>query len=223
MSAERIEELRMRLGALDVTVAEVHEYLALNHQPLNGMVSQNYAEFFTERDLSTFLWLYGWWAPVRDKPQTLPTPSIIQWAWNVNHAPGAPPVTFDDAMQNFYKRALAYCEQANLDPNNPGESPEDRKRRINAERMRNTRAHKKIPDKKLKGDDTLLAQVRGLEAEVANLKAESKAVEEELTAHVKGHQSKMMEFVEQRKLKDAEYRDRINSLLEQIQQLTSSN
>lgn len=222
MSQERIEYLRERLVAPDVQLAEVHEYLALNHQPLQGMVSQDYATFITEQDLSTFRWLFNWWAPVEDKPTTLPTPSIMQWCWNVNHAPGAPPVTFDMSMRNFYDRAINYCQLKDLNPEEPGESKEDRTRRINAKRMRDTRAHKKVPDKKLKGDPALSAQVRGLEEQVRALKAESKAEEDRLHAEVLEHQALMNDASRRKRESIADYKARIGVLVEQISTLTSS-
>lgn len=218
---ERIEFLRARLAERDVTVEEVWDYIALQHQPHAGMQMQPLARFITEQDVANFWMLHDWWAPVAEKPSTLQGPTIIQFCWYVNHTPGAPPVTFYDAMLQWHKRATDWCRTVDLDPNNPGESAEERRRRRNRERMAKVRQHRPVPEKALKHDEALLAQVRGLESECERLKHEAKATDEEYRQRVIGHQQRMLEASEDRKSKAAEFKLRIDTLRQEIRSLTN--
>jgi hypothetical protein len=217
---DKLEHLRARLSERDVAVEEVWDYLILNHQPLPGMQMQHLAQFIESEHLSHFWWLVDWWAPVPDKPPALAMPTIQQFCFNVNFTPGTKPVTFSDAIVNFYNRGVAHLQSVGMDPQNTGESKEERKRRENAERMRNTRGHRRVPDKKIKHDDILAGQVRGLEAERDRLKAEKATVVDKLTDEVKEFQARMMERSEARKATEAEYKARIDSINAEIRNLT---
>jgi len=214
-----LEVLRHRLTERDVTIQEIHRYLELNHQPHQGMVSQLYHTFVTPQDIPQFWWLFDWWDPVRDKPIALPSPTIIQFCWYVNHTPGAPAVTFNEAMQQFYQRCVAHCKLHDLDPANPGESAEERKRRRNRERMAKVRGHRSVPQKAIKHDETLAAQVRGLEAQCDLLKNEAKAIDEQLRLEVLGHQTAMMDASQRRKTTAQDFKDRIEVIRAEINSL----
>ena len=220
-AAQRIEFLRTRLTERDVTVEEVWDYIALNHQPPVGQQMQPLARFVTEADLPNFWWLHDWWAPVVDKPTTLPTPTIIQFCWYVNHTPGSPAVSFNDALAQWYNRAVAHCKMHDMDPTNPGETAEERKRRRNRERMAKVRGHRAVPEKDLKHDEALLAQVRGLEGQCELLKKEAAEIDAELKMRVLGHQQRMLEASEERKTKAAEFKLRIDTLRQEIRSLTT--
>lgn len=215
-----LEILRHRLTQRDVTVAEVHQYIQFQHTPMNGQVQQFLADFVSQQDLDNFWGLHDWWAPVPDKPTTLPLPSIIQFCWYVNYMPGTEPIDFNKAMFQFYNRAVEWLKLHNIDPQNPGETPEERRKRRNRERMAQVRGHRKVPEKQLKHDEGLLAQVRGLEAQIELLKQESKAKEEEIHAQVLGHQQRMMEASDRKKRTVQEYKARIETLQAEIRGLT---
>jgi len=218
--AERIEQLRARLLEPDVQVEDVWDYCALQHQPHQGMVQQNLADFVTEQDIVNFHWLRNWWDPVPNKPSNLPTPTIMQFCWFINHTPGAPPVTFDGALKQFYERAVQHCQLNNIDPANPGETAEERRKRRNRERMAQVRGHRRVPDKVLKQDETLAAQVRSLEAQCDELKARAKVEDETLRHTVLEHQQAMMQASERRKTVAADFKMRIEGIREQIRGLT---
>jgi hypothetical protein len=220
-AAERVEFLRNRLLERDVTVEEVWDYLILNHQPHQGMVSQNLADFVKKEDLAAFWWLHDWWEPVANKPQTLPTPTILQFCWYVNHTPGAPATTFDDALKQFYQRALSFCKANDLDEANPGETADERKRRRNRERMALVRGHRPVPEKRLKDNETLKAQVRGLEAQALQLKQDAKDADEHLRLQVLQHQTAMLDAAQRRKECAADYKQRIEALREEVHKLTA--
>lgn len=220
MTAERIEFLRNRLLERDVLVEDVWEYLELNHQPMTGQIMQPLGNFIDTPHLANFWWLVDWWAPVQNKPLNLATPTIQGFCFHVNYLPGTEPTTFDMATRGFYQRALAWCAENNIDSQNTTESKEDRAKRINAERMREARGHRRVPDKKLKHDDILAANVRDLESQRELIKLEAKAVEDELSAQVKAHQDKMIERAAYRKFKKAEYKERIDAINLQIRNMT---
>jgi hypothetical protein len=220
-AVDQLEHLRARMGARDVTVEEVWDYIALNHQPAYGMVMQQLALFVTPQDLVNFWMFHDWWAPVPDKPQNLPTPSIIQFCWYVNHLPTAPAVTFHEAMMVESDKRIAYCNANNLNPQNPGESREDRAKRLNRERMAKTRSHRKTPEKLIKHDDVLLQTVRAMEAQCDDLKREAKAAEEAITEEVKLHQAAMNEAAQRRRDCVADYKSRIDALRQDIRNLTA--
>lgn len=218
-AAQRLEHLRTRLGERDVTVEEVWDFLILNHQPPSNMVMQPLASFVTQQDLANFWSLYDWWAPVEKKPTTLPTPSIHQFCWNVNHAPNTPPVTFNDAMHQTYNRCVAWLRENNIDIVNPGESADARRKRLNRERMAATRAHRKVPDKLLKGNEPLAQQVRELERQRDNLKLDAKSTDDLLGEEVKRHQDAMNDAARRRREAKADFKDRIENLSAEIAQL----
>lgn len=220
-AAERLEYLRTRITERDVVVEDVWDYLALNHAPHAGMQNQNLADFIKEQDLVSFWWLHDWWAPVQDKPATLPVPTIAQFCWNIAYAPGAEPITFDAALQQFYHRARAYCVANDMDPNNPGETAEERRKRRNRERMAAVRAHRRVPDKVVEHDEALAAQVRGLEQECEALKAEADRQDSYLKEQTKEHQRLMMESSAKRKEVAADFKARIENLRNEIRNLTT--
>lgn len=219
-AAQHNEFLRHRMDQRDVTVQEVRDFIALQHQPNVGMTMQPLEQFVTEKDLASFWWLHDWWAPVENKPNTLPTPSIIQFCWYVNHMPGAQPLTFDAAMQQFYSKAVAYCESAGMDPSAPGETAEDRRKRLNRERMAKVRGHLPVSAKKVKDEGTL-AQVRALEAQCEQLKNEAKAEDERLRIAVVGFQTAMVEASSERKGTAQRYKEQIENLRTEIRTLTA--
>lgn len=218
-AAQRLEHLRTRLGERDVTVEEVWDYLILNHQPPVNMVMQQLASFVTQEDLAHFWWLHDWWKDVPDKPNTLPTPSINQFCWSVNHTPGAPPVTFKDAMVQTYNRSVAWLRSNNLDIIAPGESKDARAKRLNRERMAATRAHRKVPDKLLKNNEALSVQVRELERQRDQLKEDAKDADDLLGQEVKRHQEAMNDAAQRRREAKADYKMRIENLSAEIAQL----
>lgn len=218
---DRLEYLRQRITERDVMVEDVWDYLALNHQPHAGMQNQNLADFIKAEDMLSFWWLHDWWEPVKEKPATLPTPTIAQFCWNISYAPGADPLTFDAALQQFYQRARAYCVANDMDPDNPGESAEERRKRRNRERMAAVRAHRRVPDKVVEHDEALAAQVRGLEQECDALKAEAERQDNYLKDLVKDHQRQMIETSTKRKEVAADFKTRIETLRNEIRTLTA--
>jgi hypothetical protein len=204
----------------DVTVEEVWDYICLNHQPNAGMAMQPLARFVSQADIGHFWGLHDWWAPVENKPPVLPTPLISQFCWYVNHAENAQPVTFMDAMVQFYNRCVAYCNAEGIDPANPGETADERRRRRNRERMAGVRGHRKVPDKVIKHDETLASTVRMLEAQCEELKAEAKAKDDELSDEVKVHQLLMIQASELRKRTKEDFKQRIEGLRAEIRNLT---
>jgi hypothetical protein len=218
--AERIEQLRERLLEPDVQVEDVWDYLALQHQPHQGMVMQNLADFVTKEDIANFFWLRNWWEPVLNKPNNLPTPTIMQFCWFINHTPGAPPVTFDMALKQFYERAVNHCKLNDIDPANPGETAEERRKRRNRERMAAVRGHRRVPDKELKGKEALELEVRALEAQCEQLKNAAKVEDEQLRHAVVEHQQAMMAASDKRKAVAADYKSRIEGIRGQILSLT---
>jgi hypothetical protein len=217
----RIEYLRGRLQERDIAVEEVWDYLALAHQPMTGMQMQHLASFIDSPDLPHFWSLVDWWSPVPDKPATLSTPTIQAFCWHVNHAPGTEPVTFNKAMFQFYQRAVAYLQANDIDPQNPGETADERKRRRNRARMATVRGHRKVPDKVLKDDEALSAQVRGLEAQIDQLKLEAAEVDTNLKAEVIRFQEQMIAASNRRKGAAEEFKNRIEQLRTEILNLTN--
>ena len=217
---ERVNFLRARLLERDVTVEEVWDYIILQIPALNGVVQQNLADFVTEADLVAFWWLYDWWLPVQDKPTTLQQPTIVQFLWNVNHVPGAVPLTFNAACEQFYHRAVAYCQgPADIDVNNPGESKDERKDRRNRERMAKARGHKKVPKKKVEHDEILMGQVRGLEEQAEQLKQQMEEEDARLTEDVVGYQKRMQDAADERKASKADFKQRIDNIRAEIRSL----
>lgn len=216
-----VERLRRRMGEREVTVEDVWDFIILQHQPGPGMVMQNLADFVTQQDISNFWWVYDWWAPVENKPQNLPTPAIIQFCWFVNHAADMPAVTFNDALQQFYSKAVAHCQNANIDPANPGESADERRKRRNRERMAKVRGARQVPDKVLAGDVNLATQVRALEEQIEGLKSESKVADEWHATEVKRHQAAMIEASQSRKATAAAFQIQVEKLRTEIHNLTA--
>lgn len=218
-AAQRLEHLRTRLGERDVTVEEVWDYLILNHQPPINMQMQQLASFVSQDDLGHFWWLYDWWAPVEKKPQNLPTPSIQQFCWSVNYIPGTEPITFNGALQAHYQKCIAYLQANNMDTVRPGESVDDRRRRLNRERMAATRAHRKVPDRVLKDNEPLSQQVRELERQREQLKEDAKDTDELLAAETKRHMTAMNDAAQRRRDAKADFKERIQNLSAEIAQL----
>jgi hypothetical protein len=184
------------------------------------MVQQNVADFVNPQDLVNFHWLHDWWDPVQNKPGNLPTPTIMQFCWFVNHAPGTQPITFDMALKQFYEKAVQHCKQNGIDPANTSESAEERRKRRNRERMAEVRGHLRVPDKILKQqDEALAAQVRAFEAQCEQLKAEAKAADERLRIAVTEFQTAMIEASTHRKTVASDFKSRIESIRNEIQKL----
>lgn len=219
-TTERVEFLRARLTERDVTIEEVWDYLILAQQPINGMQPQALMDFVNQYDITSFWQLVDWWDPVPDKPTALANPTIQQFCYYLNYTPGTKPVTFSAAMITFYERAVAHCATVNVDPANTGESEKARKKRLNAERMRETRGHRRVPDKKLKHDDILATQVRELEAQREALKSEMETVKANFTAEVKAHQDAMIHASEQRRASELDYKKRIADINTKIHSMT---
>lgn len=217
----RIEYLRARLLEPDVDIQDVWDYCALQHQPNPGMEMQSLASFVDEQALANFHWLHSWWAPVPDKPTTLPTPTIMQFCWYINHSPGAAPVTFDMALQQFHARCIQHCKTQGVDPDNPTESADERRKRRNRERMAATRGHRRTPERLIKHDEALAAQVRGLESECDAIKLQAKDQDEQWREVVLGHQTAMVGASNKRKEVAAGYKQRIEALRAQIRNLTA--
>jgi len=215
----RLGRLKDRLLQRDVTVEEVWEYITIQHQPHAGQTPQSPASFVTQEDLVHFWSLHDWWEPVKDKPTNAPTPLISQFCWYVNTPSNTTPVTFMDAMMQFYNRALAWCEANELDPINPGETAAQRKRRLNRERMAKVREHRATPKKALEGDSELAAQVKALEDQCSDLKVEAKLAEEWAKGEVLRHQEAMIEAAAKRKEIAADFKTRIEKLRTEIRTL----
>lgn len=215
-----LEVLRHRMGERDVTLAEVHRYLFLNHAPNVGQIQQPFHLFITDADLVSFWQLVDWWAPTPDKPATLPVPSIVHFAWNINHAPNIEPVTFMDAMRLWYNRAVQWLQSVDRDVANPGESKEDRERRRNRERMAKTRSHRSPGKKVLKQQDPQVqAQVAELEGYVTQLKQDAEDTDALLLEETKRHQAAMEDAAKRRKEAAQDFKERIQKLRTEINSL----
>jgi hypothetical protein len=214
-----LEVLRHRLTERDVTIQEVHAYIQLQHRPVQGQAQQFLADFVTAQDLVSFWQLYDWWAPVPDKPATLPVPSIIHFCWNVNYTPSTVPVTFMAAMHQWYGRAVAWLKQVDRDVVNPGESAEERTRRRNRERMAKVRGHRPVNKKSIAHDEVLSAQVRDLEAQCEMLKQTAAEDDTRLKEDVLGYQKRMIDASEERKRVASEHKERIEKLRTEIRSL----
>lgn len=214
-----VEKLRERLTERDVVVEEVWDYIALQHKPSPGMEQQVIADFVTQQDIQNFWWVHDWWAPVPDKPNTLPTPAIIQFCWFVNHKVGTPSVSFNQALQQFYERAVAHCQANKIDTVQPGESAEERRKRRNRERMARVRRGIAVPEKALEGNVVLSAQVRSMEDQIKALKDESKVADQWHAEQVKVHQMAMIEASSHRKATAQDFKTRIEQLRTEIANL----
>jgi hypothetical protein len=219
--AAEVERLRARLLERDVTIEEVWEYLLLQHQPNAGMVMQAPANFIEAQDLSHFWSLYDWWAPVEGKPANLPIPTIMQFCWNINHMPDVKPMTFMDTLWQFYHKGVAHCTTHDLDPANPGESKEARRKRKNREQMALARASRKVPEKLLQGDSELALAVRSLEAKYDTLKAQARDADAAAAADVKVHYEAMMVASDSRKAVAAAFKASLEEVRNEILSLTA--
>jgi hypothetical protein len=217
---DRIAHLRARLDARDVTANEVREFIWLNHKPAHGQVQQDLASFVRDQDIAAFWWLHDWWAPVSDKPKVLPTPQLHQFCWSANYVWGASHSTMDMAMRTFYEKCVAHCNENKLPLDNPGESAEDRKLRRNRERMAAVRQHRRVPGNAVH-DDALLARVRLMEADIEAMKAQAKAVDEQLKEEVRRHQEAMNTTAQYRKTVALEAKERIDEARAAIKMLTA--
>ena len=215
----RLGRLKDRLLQRDVTVEEVWEYITIQHQPHAGQTPQSPASFVTQEDLVHFWSLHDWWEPVKDKPTNAPTPLISQFCWYVNTPSNTTPVTFMDAMMQFYNRALAWCQANDLDPAYPGETVAEKRKRLNRERMAKVRGHRPTPRKVLEADPELAAQVKELEEQCSALKVEAKLAEEWAKGEVLRHQEAMIEAAAKRKEIVMDFKTRIEKLRTEIRTL----
>ncbi len=216
---DRRAVLEERLKLPDVTIDEVREFIMLAHPPLQGQVPQLLTQYVTEQDLAHFWTLRAWWEPVHEKPMVLPTPEIRQFCWHINHSPENEPITFGIAMYQWWQRAHKFCVDTNLDPQNPGESPADRKRRLNRERMALARGHKTVSSKALAANPELAAQVRGLETQAEMLKQQMDGEYARLSEDVKGHQARMQAAADERKAMEVDFKQRIDNIRAEIRTL----
>lgn len=219
MTTDRLEDLRLRTYERDVTLEEVREFLTLEHTS-DLMSRQDPANFIVAQDIKNFWWLYDWWAPIPDKPKKLSALSIIDQGWKINVVPNAPALTFDQALQQWYAAALKHCESIGLDPNNLGETAEDKQRRKNRERMAKTRMGIKVPDKRL-ADPVVSARVRELEDQRKQIELDGKVEEERLAAEVKEHQQLMIAASARRKEHVEAYKARMMDVGAEINALTA--
>lgn len=215
----RMLELRALVEAATCTVEELREYCALAFEDRPGMIKQEPVHFIPDDAMLAFNWLKGWWR-LDNYPQALPSPTLLAFLWGIYIREWDPPCTINDKVLDFHRRARAYCEQNGLNPDQPGESPEERRRRKNRERMAEVRGHRKVPDKAIK-DDTVREQVRELEAQIETIKTLSQAEDEMHRQDVVMHQQKMIEAANERKAAAARHKEAIEKLRSDIKNLTA--
>lgn len=221
----RLLELRELVDAGTCTVDQLREYCYLAFETRVGMWLQE-ADYYIQPDsMDAFNWLKGWWK-LPEYPSSLPAPNLLAFLWGI-YVPvredGCGPahsVTLNDKIVEFYGRARAWCEQNGLNPDQPGETPEERRRRKNRERMAEVRAHRAIPDKVLT-DDGVREQVRGLEQQIATLKERHKVADEALRQEVIEAQQRMIALSSTRKERAQEHKDAIAQLQKEIHNLTA--
>lgn len=221
----RLLELRAKVDDGSCTVQELQEYCYMAFEPRVGMWLQE-ADYFIQPDsMDAFNWLKGWWK-LEEYPQNLPAPTLLAFLWGIYvpiRADGCGPahsVTLNDKILEFAARARTWCEQNGVDPDKPGETPGERRRRKNRERMAEVRAHRAVPDKVLT-DDSVREQVRALEARISHMKDNFKMVDEALRQEVIEAQQRMIALSSQRKERAQEHKDAIVSIQKEIHNLTA--
>lgn len=209
----QLERLKGRIMLRDVTLDEVWDYIRLNHAP----IQQEPEAFITAQDLANFWLMHDWWEPVPDKPAKLPTPEIRHLCWFINR----PPMTFNDAMMEFSAKCVEHCEQAGLNPANPGETAAERRKRKNRERMAKVRGNLPVPEKVIKHDPVLAARVREIEEEIQRVKVAGEAQAEVANEETKRLLEAMHAASAHRKAIEADYKGRIAELRTEILNLTA--
>ena len=199
-----------------VTLEQVKQYILAEHTGNPNLLQQDINQFITERDIATFWWLHDWHAQF-DFPPSLPLPRIVQYCWAFQYAPGAEPITFEEGMKRYYQRCLDYCNENRVNPDNPAETPEQRKARLNRERMAKVRAGRKAAKSTLEDlPPEVVEELRLLEAKRDGLKAEAKQVDEQLAERVRGFQQQMVEAAEERKRAKEYFRNEIDIVTNDI-------
>lgn len=220
---DRIRELQDRMGEADVTLDEIHELLELNHKPSGGMVQQPIEQFIVQDDLAALKWLQNWWDPVLDKPQDLQTPTVPQFLWFINYAPGAEPVTFNNAMMQFYHRCVNWCRANGLDVDHPSESATERKRRRNRERMADVRAHRTPKKLDVQSDPQVRARYKELQEQLEEIQIKAAKVEQQLKEQTLEYQRLMNETASERKARATEFRSKTKQIKEEMRKLSNNS
>lgn len=220
MSQERIEDLRLKILEGVPTVGELREYCYAVFQPRPGMDLVPANEFITDDAVKAFEWLSNWWR-LPEYPQHLQKPNLLQFLWAIYIPKGAPKAKLTDKFLEFWRKGREYCIENGLNPDEPFEDPEEKRKRRNRERMAKVRAARKVPIRELANNDTLRAKVREIEALIEERKAAAKAADEEHRQEVLLHQQRMIEASQARRATAQSYKDEIEKLRLDIKALTA--
>lgn len=219
MNQDRIDMLRLKITEGVPTLEELREYCYAVFQPRMGMDLIPAATFLPLDTLDAFNWLSNWWR-LPEYPPHLPKPSLLAFLWNIYVPAGEPHIKITDKFIEFYHKGREYCIANGLNPDEPYEDPEEKRKRINRERMAKVRAARKVPTRELPNAH-IRAQVRELEEQIEQTKINAKVADEECRQEILEHQQRMIDAAANRKVVAQTYKDAIEDLRNRIKNLTA--
>lgn len=211
-----------RLTERDVTVEEVRQWIRQEfidkEHPYGNLMSQDPDEFITEQSLANFWWLFDWWACAPKRPGNLGDPLIQTFCWNIQYGEQHVPLTFDQCCAQYYQKCVAYCKLEGLDPANLSETKEERRRRLNRERMRRQRGGE-APVSKDTPNSSPNPELDYARGEMARLQEEAKQADAEFADRVRYHYNEMTKLSADRKHAKDYYRSEIDKVREIVNSL----
>lgn len=142
-------------GWIEVTYSELQlfaEQYTAHFFNRPGVVTMPFEQFCTAQDLENWRQLFAWWPRVSARAVPPPFAPTLTLMLDARHgAPALPPAPFATVLRQHWERAVAWCQQHGVSPTDPNESTEERKRRLNRERVAAWRAKQRAeadPDRK---------------------------------------------------------------------------
>lgn len=219
----RTSYLYDRIHEPDLTTDEFREwcYRAENHHP-NAPPPTDLAWLVTDEGVAAMLWYDAWWGGYVDRPKTSLRGEPRFLAHKLMTQDPEQSVSLLDIVKSNHAQAVQLLTEKDISVVNPGESYADRKRRRNVERMANARAHRRTPAKVVfELPPEIRVELDNLENSLAALKSEAKVVDAHHAEESARLYREMLVVAGERKRLAAEYKERIDGMLEKVKQLTA--
>lgn len=211
-----------RLQQDDVTPDEYREYIWLEYGPGSyshslGARIQDLNLFVTDESLRNFKLLKRWWnPPAKYARQDLHSPDLFTAAVFAKIDRNRPVVTLQMFVDDFGARAIAHCQATGMDISNPGENVDDRRKRLNRERMAAAREARRTPQ------DQATPQIREAESVLASLREQARQEDFAHKQAVVQAQEEMIRLSTIRKVAAGEWKEKIDQQRQTILGLRAS-
>lgn len=184
---------------LDPYVTSLSEYQAFLFDFTSTAISRGAhallpAQYVTQADLDSYLKALDWWP--KDAPAHMQAPTLETLAQTILYTPPLEPITFATALNTLAANVVVWLESEKRNVANPNESKDERRKRLNRERVGRHRDESKMRET---ASPEKIAKVEEAEAYLAVVKEQRASVKASLDKDVKAAHKEFVELTRDRK------------------------